>query len=93
MKYIEWDEEKNRKLKRERGVSFEQAVGAILAGTVLGKIDHPNQKRYPGQKIYVIEIEEYAFVIPYIEDEKKIFLKTMFPNRKYTKQFIEKGGE
>lgn len=92
MKYIEWDEEKNEKLKRERGISFEQAVSAIFEGKVLGKINHPNQRQYPGQKIYIIEIGEYAYAVPYVEDADKIFLKTIFPNRKYTKQFIEKGG-
>ena len=92
MKYIGWDDEKNQKLKRERRISFEDAVTAILEGRVLGKTDHPNQKRYPGQKLYVLEISEYVFVVPYVEDDEKIFLKTMFPSRKYTKDFIEKGG-
>lgn len=91
MKYIAWDEEKNDKLKRERRISFEQVVAAILEDKVLKKADHPNQKRYPGQKIYIVEIEEYAFVVPCIEDDEKIFLKTIFANRKYTKQLIEKG--
>lgn len=92
VKYVEWDGEKNEKLKRERGISFEDVVTAIFEGRILGKTDHPNQKKYPGQKIYIVEIDEYAFVVPYIEDEEKFFLKTIFPSRKYTKTFIEKGG-
>lgn len=92
MKYIEWDVEKNEKLKQERGVSFEDVVTAIFEGRILGKTNHPNQKRYPGQKIYIVEIGDYAYVVSYISDDKKLFLKTIFPSRKYTKNFIEKGG-
>ncbi len=92
MKYIAWDVDKNERLKEQRGISFEQAINAIFKGRVLGKTDHPNQKRYPGQKIYIIELDEYAFVVPYVDDDEKIFLKTIFPSRKYTKDFIEKGG-
>lgn len=84
--------EKNEKIKQEREISFEDAVTAIFEGRVLGKTNHPNQKRYPDQKIYILEIGEYAYVVPYVEDDKKLFLKTIFPSRKYTKDLIEKGG-
>ena len=93
MKYISWDEGKNEKLKRERRISFEDAVTAIFEGRVLGKVDNPNQKRHPGQKFFILEISEYAYVVPYIEDDEKIFLKTVFPSRKYTRDYIEKGGK
>jgi len=92
VKYIEWDQEKNETVKQERGVSFEDAVNAIFEGKVLGKTDHPNQKRHPGQQIYILEIDDYVFVVPFVEDKEKLFLKTIFPSRKYTKIFIEKGG-
>lgn len=92
MKYVEWDSGKNEKVKEERGVSFEDAVHAIVEGRVLGKTDHPNQKRYPGQQIYILQIDDYVFVVPFIENKEKLFLKTIFPSRKYTKIFIEKGG-
>lgn len=91
MKYIEWDPKKNERLKKERGVSFEEVVDVIFEGRVFGRIDHPNQKKYSGQKIFIIEMQEYVYVIPYVEDKEKVFFKTIFPSRKYTKVFIEKG--
>lgn len=92
VKYIAWDYEKNEKLKQERGVSFEEVVDAIFEGRILGIIDHPNQKKYPGQKMYLLQIEDYAYIVPYVEDDEKLFFKTVFASRKYTRDFIEKGG-
>lgn len=92
MKYIAWDVGKNDTLKVERGISFEEAVNAIFEGRVFGTADHPNQKKYPGQQMFILEIHDYAHVVPYVEDEEKIFLKTIFPSRKYTRHFIEKGA-
>lgn len=91
MKFIAWDPEKNEKLKRERGISFEGVIEAIFKGNVHGKTDHPNQKHYPGQQLYIVEIDEYMFVVPFVEDKEKIFLKTIFPSRKYTRIITEKG--
>lgn len=93
MKYIEWDVSKNEKLKEERGIGFEEVAVAMIEGKVLATIPHPNKKRYPNQRIYIIELRDYIYVVPFMEDEKKIFLKTIFPSRKYTKDFIEKGGK
>lgn len=90
MKYIEWDEEKNKKLKEERGISFEDVFVLVEGGKVVEVIDHPNQKRYPDQKIFIIIINEYAYMVPFIEDEKKYFLKTIIPSRKMTKKYIKK---
>lgn len=91
MKYIVWDQEKNEKLKQERGVSFEEIMNAAIGGGILTILDHPNKKKYSQQKMYVVELHEYAYMIPCVEDEEKIFLKTIFPSRKYTKKYIEKG--
>lgn len=88
MKVFDWDEEKNAKLKKERGVGFEDVVTAIDEDRVLDRIDHPNQKRYPGQKIMIIKIDDYAYVVPFVEDEEKIFFKTIIPNRKATKKYL-----
>lgn len=88
MKPFAWDEEKNLWLQRERGISFEEAVLSIHSGGLLDVIKHPNQKIYRGQYIYVIDIEGYAYGVPYIEDKEVIFLKTMFPSRKYTKRYL-----
>lgn len=93
MKYLDWDVEKNEKLKEEREIGFEEVAAAMIEGKVLATIPHPNKKRYPGQRIFIIELHDYIYVIPFVEDEKKIFLKTIFPSRKYTRDFIEKGGK
>lgn len=92
MKVIDWNEAKNRSLKIKRGVGFEEVVKCLSEGRLLALIDHPNQKSYPGQQIFVIEIDDYAYLVPYVEDKQKIFLKTIFPSRKYTRIFIEKGA-
>ena len=90
MKYFEWNEQKNKKLIEEREVSFEMVVICIKNGDVLDKIKHPDQKKYPGQHIYIIKIDEYVYAVPFVEDDKKIFLKTIIPSRKLVKQYLNK---
>jgi uncharacterized DUF497 family protein len=91
MKYYDWDEEKNELLKQARGVSFEQVVLAIELGDLVDRVKHPNPARYPNQKVFLIKIEDYIYSVPYIEDNDKIFLKTIIPNRKATKKYL--GGK
>lgn len=86
-KHFAWDPDKNLKLKRERGVSFEEVLFHIEAGDVLDVLDHPNPKRYPGQKIYVILIDGYVHLVPFGESGDEIFLKTIIPSRKATRLF------
>lgn len=88
MKYFDWDEAKNQKLKEERDVSFEEVVDAIDNKQLLDITDHPNKKKYVNQKMFVVEIDNYAYLVPFVEDENKIFLKTIFPSRKATKKYI-----
>ncbi len=88
MKYVNWSSEKNEILKRERGISFEEIAFLIESGHVIGIEENP---RHSNQKIYVLEIENYAFVVPFVENDKEIFLKTAFPSRKYTKRYGLKG--
>lgn len=88
VKYFDWDEEKNTKLKQERDISFEKIIISIHEGKVLDIIEHPNRRRYPNQKIYIIAINEYAYVVPFVEDEKKHFLKAIIPSRKLTKKYL-----
>lgn len=88
MKYFDWDEEKNRKLQARRGISFEEIKVAIESGKLLDTFNHPNQKGYPNQKIMVVQINDYAFLVPFIEDEEKVFLKTIIPSRKATKKYL-----
>jgi uncharacterized DUF497 family protein len=83
-----WNEEKNVLLKQERGVSFERIVVAIEEGHLLDVLEHPNKEKYKNQIILVVEIEDYAFCIPcVVEANGNYFMKTLYPSRKYTKQY------
>ena len=86
MKY-EWSPAKNEWLKEQRNISFEQVIFHLSQGDVWKIADHPNQKDYPGQKIYFVVIEEYIYLVPHIIQEDLIFLKTIFPSRKATRDF------
>ena len=88
MKYFNWSHEKNELLKAERGISFEEIVLLIESEHILEIEENPAR---PNQKIYILEIENYAFVVPFVENQNEIFLKTAFPSRKYTKRFGLKG--
>ena len=87
MKSIAWNHKKNELLKAQRGVSFEDVVFHILAGDILETIDHPNQQSYPGQQVHVIGIEDYVYLVPFVESEEEVFLKTIIPSRKATKKY------
>ncbi|MGD9299123.1 MAG: BrnT family toxin [Thiohalocapsa sp.] len=91
MKPISWNPEKNALLKAQRGVSFEDVVFHIMAGDILDTIDHPNQARYAGQQIHVVAIEGYIYLVPFVESEHEVFLKTIIPSRNATKNYH--GGE
>ena len=84
VKYFAWSAEKNESLKRDRGVSFEEVVFHIERGDLLDVLEHPNQRRYPGQRIFVVDIRGYAYLVPFVESEREIFLKTAIPNRRAT---------
>lgn len=88
MKYFSWNDEKNESLRRERGVSFEETVFHIERGDLLDILEHPNQERYPGQKIFVVNINGYAFLVPFVECETEVFLKTVIPSRKATDTYL-----
>lgn len=90
MRIYDWDEDKNEALKEERGISFEEVVLGIENGHLLDILKHPDQERYPGQFLYVVEINEYAYIVPFIDSKKGKFLKTIFPSRKYTKLYLKK---
>ena len=89
MLYITWDSIKNATLKEERGVCFDDVVAALHDGRLLEFIKHPCLGR-EHQYLMLVEIAGYVYVIPFVEDEEKWFLKTMFPSRKYTKQHLGK---
>ena len=93
MKCYSWSPEKNDILRRERGVSFEDVVFHIEAGDEVDIFEHPNQDRYPGQKVSVVLIEGYAYLVPFVESEDGIFLKTIIPSRKATRLYIGENDE
>ena len=88
MKHYDWNAEKNEYQKTERGISFEDVVFHIGAGEVVDIFEHPNQERYPGQRIMVVIVEGYAYLVPFVESEEEVFLKTIIPSRKATKQYV-----
>jgi len=91
MKPYDWNHEKNEWLQQERGVAFEDIVFHLSQGGLLDTIEHPNQQQYPGQKMFIVNVEGYAYLVPFVEDDEMIFLKTIIPSRKMTKQYL--GGE
>ena len=91
MKTISWSPEKNAQLKADRNISFEDVIVNINLGNELDIYDHPNQQKYPNQKISVVQVEDCVYLVPYVENDEEIFLKTIIPSRKATKQYI--GGK
>ena len=88
MKNIRWDEQKNEWLKQNRGLGFERVAVLMEQGQVLEVVDHPDQTKYPKQKMAIVEIDGYACLVPYVDDEDGIFIKTIIPSRKATKQYL-----
>jgi uncharacterized DUF497 family protein len=83
-----WDPQKNALLMRERGLSFEQIALAVEGGDLLQVIAHPNPARYPNQKIMVVAMDGYAFLVPFVQEEEGYFLKTIIPSRKATRDLM-----
>ena len=90
MKYFDWDKDKNELLKQERDICFEEALMAIEEGNILDIVENPNVVKYPYQQIFIIKINNYAYLVPFAEDKQKVFLKTIIPSRKATKKYIIK---
>ncbi len=90
MKYFSWSSQKNESLKSERGVSFEEAVFHIERGDLLDIMEHPNEERYRGQWIFVVNIGGYAYLVPFVESGTEAFLKTVIPSRKATDTYLRR---
>lgn len=88
MKSINWNTEKSVALKSSWGICFEDVVFFIERGDILDDYLHPNQKDYPGQRIMVINIANYAYLVPYVENDEELFLKTIIPSRKATQRYL-----
>ena len=91
MKPFQWDPVKNEQLMQERGLSFEQVTVAVESGHLLQIVPHQNPSKYPRQKILLVAIDEYAYLVPYVEEDDYFFLKTIIPSRKATRDFIARG--
>ena len=88
VKYFDWDDAKNATLRAKRGIGFEDVVFHIERGDLLDILEHPNASRYANQRIFVVRREEYVYLVPFVEDEYTVFLKTIIPSRKATKQYL-----
>lgn len=85
---FDWDNEKNEVLINSRGVSFEEVIAILEGGEELDVIEHPNKQKYAHQKMYVVEINDYVYLVPFVQDKDKIFLKTIIPSRKAKKKYL-----
>ncbi len=88
MKYFNWDDDKNEKLKAERGIGFEEIVFLIERGDLFDVLEHPNHSKYEGQRIFVVNRNHDIYLVPFVEDERWIFLKTIIPSRRATKECL-----
>jgi uncharacterized DUF497 family protein len=86
-KTYNWSADKNHLLVQERGISFERIVFEISAGNELAVLEHPNQDKYPGQGISMVQVDDYVYAVPFVETETEIFLKTIIPSRKAKRQY------
>ena len=91
VKVYGWDPGKNERLKKERGIAFEDIIFHIAEGDAVEIFEHPNQEKYPGQRVIVVRVEDYAYLVPFVENEDEIFLKTIIPSRKATRKYL--GGD
>ncbi|MEW5828526.1 MAG: toxin [Chloroflexota bacterium] len=93
MKPFSWSNEKNEALRAERSVSFEDVLFHIERGFLLAVLEHPNQEKYSGQKIFVVQMNDYVYLVPFVETEDEIFLKTIIPSRKATRKYLRGRAE
>jgi len=93
MKIFNWNNEKNLWLKEKRGICFEDVLFHIDRGFLIDDTSHPNQKRYPNQRIMVVNVENYIYLVPYVESETERYLKTIIPSRKATRKYLGERDE
>lgn len=90
MKPFNWNREKNQQLQQQRGITFDNIIQAIEQGNLLDVIKHYNPDKYSSQKIFIVKIDNYVYLVPFVENDLEIFLKTIIPSRKMTKIYL--GG-
>lgn len=91
MKPFRWNPQKNETVKAERGISFEGIVVSIEAGGLLDVLAHPNPAKYPRQRVLVVVCDNYAYLVPFVEEEDYFLLKTIIPSRKATREYLNQG--
>lgn len=91
MKPFRWSPEKNETLRSDRGISFENIAVAAESGGILDILAHPNQAKYPKQRILVVTCDNYVYLVPFVEEEDYFFLKTVIPSRKATRDYLNQG--
>jgi uncharacterized DUF497 family protein len=92
MKPVNWNAEKNIRLMAERSVSFEEVLSALLHGGLLDVLDHPNTEQYPNQRMFVVRIRGYIYLVPFVETNSEVFLKTIIPSRKATRKYLAEAN-
>lgn len=90
MKPLNWNRDKNEYLKQERGITFDDIIQSIEQGNLIDVIKHYNPDKYPNQKIFIVKIDSYVYLVRFVENDLEIFLKTIIPSRKMTKKYL--GG-
>lgn len=90
---FEFDADKNRALKWERGISFDEIILLIHEGHLLDVVDHPNQRKYPDQRLYMVDVGGYVYLVPFVTEKNRIILKTIYPSRKATKDYRTRKEE
>jgi uncharacterized DUF497 family protein len=88
MKPFNWNKDKNQQLQEQRGITFEEIAQAIEQGNLLDVIKHYNSDKYPNQKILIVKIDDYVYLVPFVENDLEIFLKSIIPSRKMTKKYL-----
>ena len=86
---FDWDIEKNERLKKERNISFEDIALLLAAGKLWKTADHPNPEKYPNQRVFLVPVDGYIFFVPFVMENDTIFLKTAFPHRKATRDYLK----
>jgi uncharacterized DUF497 family protein len=93
MKPFDWSDERNAELRAERGIGFEDIVYHIARGDVLDIVEHPNRERYGAQRVFIVNVDGYAYLAPFVEDQAGIFLKTVIPSRKMTRRYLKEHDD
>lgn len=86
---FKWNPDKNKILYETRGISFDEVVQAVSDGCGIADVPHWNRERYPGQRIMIVRVSDYVYLIPYVKDGDDYFLKTIIPSRKATRDCVE----